>query len=354
MQSLPLSALPDLLIGHVDVRSRPDSVQPLRFPAAEAAYYDPFNRWVASCPAGVRLRLITDTHEVKLTVRQRLSPEAPGAERRGAFDLYLDGQMFGRTWGDGGALLNAQTGDLTGDEVNIVHFKGLPVGEKLVELWLPQAATVSISDLALSEGARWRAGPDQRPKILFHGSSITHCMEAEGASAGWPAVAAGLAGFNHQNLGWAGSCLLSGLAARVIRDTQADAIVLKLGINVWPEGQLKVRTFTDSAHAMISIIREKHPTTPIVVISPIYSPGREDAGEGLSLEAMRTVLKQVVETRIKTGDAHIRYLSGLDLFGEADAHMLPDDLHPNTAGYRLMGERFYAKLLTGPTAVVRA
>lgn len=49
MQSLPLSALPDLLIGHVDIRARPDSVQPLRFPGAESAFYDPFNRWVASC-----------------------------------------------------------------------------------------------------------------------------------------------------------------------------------------------------------------------------------------------------------------------------------------------------------------
>ena len=354
MQSIPLAALPELLCGYVDLRLRPDSVQPLRFPAAEATYYDPFNRWVASCPAGVRLRMRTDAQELSLTVRQRLSPEAAGSERRGAFDLFIDGQLAERAWGDGGAFLDPQSGRLTGEEINTVQFSDLPAGEKLLEVWLPQAATISLTDVAISPGASWTAEPDTRPKLLFHGSSITHCMEAEGASAGWPAVAANLAGLNHQNLGWAGSCLLSGLAARIIRDSQAQAIVLKLGINVWPDGGLKDRTFADSAHAMISIIREKHPTTPIVVISPIYSPGREAVGVGLSLQAMRTLLEQVVDARIKAGDSHIRYFSGLNLFGAGDAHMLPDDLHPNTAGYRLMGERFYSHLLTGPDALIRA
>ena len=60
----------------------------------------------------------------------------------------------------------------------------------------------------------------------------------------------------------------------------------------------------------------------------------------------------VVKTRQAVGDDHIRYLSGLELFGEADAHDLPDDLHPNTAGYRRMGERFHALMLSGEGALV--
>jgi lysophospholipase L1-like esterase len=38
-------------------------------------------------------------------------------------------------------------------------------------------------------------------------------------------------------------------------------------------------------------------------------------------------------------------MSGLDLFNAADAPDLPDDLHPNAAGYRRMGERFYDLVL---------
>jgi lysophospholipase L1-like esterase len=52
----------------------------------------------------------------------------------------------------------------------------------------------------------------------------------------------------------------------------------------------------------------------------------------------------VVGVRRALGDAHLHYVNGLDLFGSADAGDLPDDLHPNPAGYRRMGERFAAML----------
>ena len=356
MQTLTLDCIAGLLDGHVDLRRRATSIQPLRIPVAEAPLYDPFNRWVASAAAGVRLRFITDSRRIVLTVNQRLvPPTAPAFEPRGLYDLYIDGSLAHRGAADGGAIIDPD-GTLSGDEAAIFAVGELPAGEKHIELWLPQAATVSITGLAIDDGATLVPWPDPRQRIVFHGSSITHCMEAAGASAGWPSVAANLAGLRHLNLGWGGSCLLSGLAARIIRDQPADAIVLKLGINVWPDGSLRERPFLDSAHAMLSIIRERHAETPIVVVSPIYSPGREDDGDngGLSLGRMRDLLVQAVETRQAMGDANLRYLTGLALFGEGDAADLPDDLHPNTAGYRRMGERFCAQMLSGTGALITA
>ncbi|MBS0409062.1 MAG: lipase [Proteobacteria bacterium] len=353
MARADLETIAGLLDGCVDVRRRPDSVQPLRYPLPEASFYDPFTRWVASTPAGVRLRFRTPSTSVRLHVNQRLMVGEPGAERRGAYDLFVDGRPAGRAWAEGGQELQA---DMTGvgDERASVTFEGLPAGDKGVEIWLPQAATVSIRGLETDDGTEVRPWPDDRRTILFHGSSISHCMEATGAAGTWGAVAANLAGLRHVNLGWGGSCLLSGLAARIIRDQRADAIVLKLGINVWGEGMLKERTFLDSAHSMLSIIREKHAATPICLVSPIFSPGREDQGSGggLPLARMRELLDAVVQARVAAGDGAIRYLSGLALFGAADATDLPDDLHPNTAGYRRMGERFHARMLSGEGALV--
>lgn len=354
MRSIGLEEVAPLLDGHVDIRRRGSALQPLRYPAPEAGFYDGFTRWVATCTAGVRLRFRSDTRALKLAGTQRLIAMPTSDERRGLYDLYVDGQLHARTAAVGGAAMDPQTFAMIGDEAFSIRFDDLPAGEKLLELWLPQAGGVTISGLELGDGASLARAPDDRPRILFHGSSITHCMEAEGASAGWPAVATRLAGVSHQNLGWGGSCLLSGLAARIVRDARADAIVLKLGINVWSEGMLKARTFQDSAHAMISIIREKHPATPIAVISPIFSPGREDAGDGVTLRQMRTILEEVVAARQAAGDRNIRYLSGLELFGEADAALLPDNLHPNTEGYRLMGERFHRLMLSGETPLLRA
>ncbi len=349
LETIDLEMMASLLDGHVDVRRRPGALQPLRYPFADTLFLDPFTRWVASCPAGVRLRMLTDATEIRIASTQRSIAGPPDAVPRPVnYELYVDGQFRRRQAASGGVLMTPE-GGLMGDEQATVTFEGMPAGDKQVELWLPQTATVSITGVEVDDGAHIAPWPDGRKRIVFHGSSISHCMEADGGSGSWPAVACALGDARLVNMGWAGSCLLSGLAARAIRDLPADMIVLKLGINVHGEGMLKERTFLDSAHAMISIIREKHPTTPIVVISPIFSASREEAGSagGPSLARMRELLEGVVEARVRSGDEHIRYLSGLELFSAADAPDLPDDLHPNAAGYRRMGERFYAQVL-GP------
>ena len=66
----------------------------------------------------------------------------------------------------------------------------------------------------------------------------------------------------------------------------------------------------------------------------------------LSLTRIRELVAEAVDARRAAGDANLHYVDGLDLFGEADADDLPDDLHPNPAGYERMGERF-APTLSG-------
>lgn len=353
MQALALSDVERLLEGHIDVRRRDGSIQPLRYPFAEHEYYDAFTRWVASAPSGVRLRMQTDAKVLRFDLNQRVAAFG-GDPYPAPWHLFIDGKSFAKTRATGGAMITLD-GSLIGDEHATLAFDDLPAGRKQIELWLPQVATVSINKFEVDNAAKVEPWPDTRKRLLFHGSSISHCMEAETAAGAWPAVAAALGNCAHTNMGWAGSCILSGLAARIIRDQPADATVLKLGINVHGQGTLKERTFADSAHSMLSIIREKHATTPIVVISPIWSPPREDKseGEGLTLNQMRGILERVVAARVKSGDTNIRYLSGLELFNEADHADLPDELHPNTAGYRRMGERFHKLILSGADAVIR-
>ena len=161
--------------------------------------------------------------------------------------------------------------------------------------------------------------------------------------------------------------------ARVIRDTPADCISLKLGINVHNLGSLNMRTFAQNVIGYLQTIRDGHSTTPILVISPIYSDWREEAPFNLpdlgqaasaevragplllhpSLPMMRAELERVVELLRKRGDTNLHYLSGLELFGEEDVATvgLPDGLHPNGDGYELIGQRF-AKLAFGEAGLL--
>jgi lysophospholipase L1-like esterase len=91
----------------------------------------------------------------------------------------------------------------------------------------------------------------------------------------------------------------------------------------------------------VQIIRERHADTPLVVRSPIYSPLREEMPNavGFDLRWMRQEVQAAVETLQAHGDRNIRYVDGLDVLGPEVAHLLPDGLHPNAQGYKVMGRR---------------
>ena len=128
----------------------------------------------------------------------------------------------------------------------------------------------------------------------------------------------------------------------MIRDLPADFISMKVGINIYGSSSLSIRTFRSSVIGFIEILREKHIDTPLAVISPIYSPDREvvlNSGE-LSLQIMRNEIQEAVSKIQSYGDTNIHYIDGLSIFGEQYAHMLPDGLHPNAEGYKVMAENF--------------
>jgi hypothetical protein len=62
----------------------------------------------------------------------------------------------------------------------------------------------------------------------------------------------------------------------------------------------------------------------------------------LTLGVIREQLRAIVEQRAAGGDAAIRYVDGLELYGPNDNLRLPlpDELHPDAASHRLIGERF--------------
>ena len=346
MTGIALSRLDEFLDGHVGLLARGAAVQPLRMPVADRHLHDRFTRWVAAIPSGVRLRLRTDSRSIRLSTQQRQAWAADKPEWPSHYELFVDGERLRRVSAQGGAR-RIPLGETLGDDRARLALDDLPPGDKRIELWFPTAATIAIAHIELDDGASFAPWPDTRPRLVFHGSSNTQCASAPGGSESWPGIACALAGARLLNLGWAGSCLLSASAARMVRDEAAAAIVLELGVNVWSEGLLKERTFRDSAHAMIALIRERHRHTPLAVVSPFLLQAGEDVGDqqGLSAARMRQLLEEIVAAHRERGDATLHHVDGLSLFGPADADHQPDGVHPDAVGYRRIGERFHAAML---------
>ncbi len=352
-----------------------------RLPAcARAQLVDPAIGFVSSMPSGGRVEFVTDSTSIELeAVFTRL--EYGGITPHTAtIDLVVDGELIASE-----ALTDTDVirfPDPTSMDFEMMHidpsvicFDGLAPGRKHVEIWLAQNASTMLRELRFDDGASIDGPPSsKRRRWVHYGSSISHCMEAEHPTGTWPAVVARAADVDLYSLGLAGQCHLDQFAARTIRDLPADLISLKLGINLVNADSMRERAFVPAVHGLLDTIRDGHPDTPIVVISPIICPAAEDHpgptlpnAEGtfdvidrpdelmvgaLSLTRIRELLEVVVAQRRQSGDEHLHYLHGHELFGAGDVDDLHDGLHPNSAGYQRMGERFtaYAFAPDGPFA----
>ncbi|WP_026448731.1 GDSL-type esterase/lipase family protein [Actinopolyspora mortivallis] len=365
----------ELLRGAVEVEHTEHGLLPHRLPArARAQCPDQQLLTIESQPSGVRLVFRTAATLVELDVlaTKKTYRGVPVPPPDGVHELLVDGRPAGRAVVTDGNVLTVdmstgQTETRPGP-AGTVRFSGLPQRTKDVEIWLPHNETTELR--ALRTDAPVESVPrGDRPVWLHHGSSISHGSNATSPTATWPALAASLGGVELVNLGLGGNALLDPFTARALRDTPAGMISLKLGINLVNTDLMRLRALAPAVHGFLDTIREGHPRTPLLVISPLHCPIHEDTpgptapdaealragtmrfratgdpGERaqgkLTLEVIRRELERVVRQRAGE-DANLHYLDGRELYGANDAveHPLPDGLHPDTATHRLIGERF--------------
>ncbi|GAA2992064.1 GDSL-type esterase/lipase family protein [Streptomyces fulvorobeus] len=365
-----------LVRGALELEQTPHGLLPHRLPArARAQFPDGTPAMAESQPSGVRVVFRTRATAVELdTLRTKMGYEGAPPRPDGVYDLLVDDRPAGRghTTGGNELTVDMMTGaaeSRTGP-VGTVRFTGLPDRLKDVEIWLPWNEITHL--VALRTDAPVQELPDRgRPVWLHHGSSISHGSNAASPTTTWPALAALRGGVELINLGLSSSALLDPFTARALRDTPADLISVKIGINLVNTDLMRLRAFVPAVHGFLDTIREGHPAVPLLVVSPILCPIHEDTpgpsapdfsevGAGrlsfvaagdpaeraagkLTLNVIREELARLVERRA-ADDPHLHYLDGRELYGAADFEELPlpDQLHPDAATHRRIGERFAA------------
>jgi hypothetical protein len=354
--------------GALDLEATPTGFAPRRLPAwTKPQVSDVALEAVIQMPAGVRLEFTSTTTTLELDVQLTLIRQFPRALKPAPFELLVDGEVVALVETPVGHVVNLGPAS---DELSFVPgqpttvtFAGLAPQSKRIELWLPQASAVDLRALRVDDGATVEAtavGTAQR--WVHYGSSISHCAGTLTPTWTWPAIVARTVGLDHTNLGFAGQCMLDPFVARTIRDLDADIISMKVAANIIAEDAMRERPFGPALHGFLDTIREGKPDTPILVVSPIFSPlGENHPGplrlnaEGrtvsvdapdelrrnsLTMRKMRAAIETVVMVRQELGDENLHYLSGLELFGADDAGDLPDHVHPNDAGNQRIAERF--------------
>ncbi len=305
--------------GAISLQKATDWVMPWRTPHPEHLLFPEPLLERSAMPAGVRISFKSDT--------TRIAGSIVPQHESGTLDLCCDSEFIAGY-------------ELAGKERFV--FENLPAKPKLIELWLPQYGIFQLRSLEIDDGATLEAFTDSRPKWITYGSSITQCRAAASPTQTWPAIVAREHGLNLTCLGYGGQCHLDAMVSRMIRDSSADYFSMCLGINIQGASSLGPRAFRPAIIGAVQILREKHPDTPLVLMSPIYSEPREETPNavGFHLKKMREEVQEAAEALQTYGDRNLHYVDGLDVFGTDYAHLLPDDLHPDAEGYRTMGRNF--------------
>ena len=280
--------------------------------------------------SGVRLRFRTDAPEISVRFRPLQGEPVQSGH---SLDVTLDGELA--------ASVEAGPG------VTETSFGGLPSAAKVVEVWLPHTSPIEVTGLAVSPGCFCEPAPDQRPRWVTYGSSLTHCRRAYSPARTWPALVARRRDWHLTSLGFGGNCCLEPMLGMTIRDLPADFISLKLGINCMGSGALSARTFKAAVIGLVQIIRERHPDTPLALISPLGYPPHETAPNvvGYTIQGMREDIADAHDRLSRRGDANLFHFDGLELFSlDEIARYAEDQCHPDAAGIELMAEHFLDRI----------
>jgi lysophospholipase L1-like esterase len=141
------------------------------------------------------------------------------------------------------------------------------------------------------------------------------------------------------NLGFSGNGKGEAEVARAVAEIDASVFVLDFALN-----NATAESVKQVYDPFITILREKHPDTPILAMSPIYMPRERLVSENREAELMRRHIREVVSRRVAGGDAKLQLVEGTDLLGPDTLDAFVDGVHPNDLGFQWMAKALAPRL----------
>jgi lysophospholipase L1-like esterase len=305
------------------------------------------------------LRLPVDTWTMaQIPAGVRLEATAPGGDlAEVVVDYECAHESFGYLGGGEGhsfvLLVDGEATDVRAAEVGR-HTVTLDTGGRspgVVTVHLPERMGPTIHRLAGRGVAGDEVGltpaPDL-PRWLCYGDSIAEGWCVTSPERAWPAIAAREQGLDVVNLGYAGSARGELPSAEEIADLDAAVISIAHGTNCWTRTPHSAALFAANLEAFLDIVRDGHPDTPVVAVSPITRPDAESTPNrlGTTLTDLRAAFEAVVTARL-AADPALHLVEGLPI---VDPGLLTDDIHPGDDGHAAMAATIGPALSSAMTA----
>lgn len=271
----------------------------------------PQDTWMmASIPVGVRLELTGAADEIE--VGYHCAHEAFGYLGGGEGHSFV-------VWRDGVRVadVDASVGEHT------VRLPGPAGGTAIVYLPERMGPTVLAVDGEVSPA------PAQ-PRWLCYGDSIAEGWVVTTPDLAWPAVVGRDVGVDTVNLGYAGSARGEIPSAEELAELDGDVITICHGTNCWTRTPHSAALFAQGLRDFVTIVRQGHPETPIVAVSPITRPDAEDTPNrlGTTLVDLRAAFEDVLGSR-----DDVTLVQGFPL---VTVDQLADGIHPGDEGHAAM------------------
>ncbi len=280
----------------------------------------PSDTWHAAVvPVGVRLELVGDAEAIDIAYRTTSGNLGYRGDGAGiTFSVWRAGRKVGEeeaVLGDG--LIRVPLGSSAAD--------------KPATIYLPEGMQPVIQSLTAVNGEISPA-PDL-PRWIAYGDSVTQGWIASGPAQGWAAIAARKAGLDLANLGYAAAGRGEIVSAEHIAALPADIISVAYGASCWTRVPHSVGMLAEGFAGFIDVVREGHPSTPIIVVSPVLRPDAEDEANrlGATLADIRHTIETVTRDRIVAGDETLALVAGEAII---TAEHLGDGIHPDDEGHK--------------------
>lgn len=270
-------------------------------------------------PAGARLRLRSDTSELRLRVRCIPESSATG------LDIYVDGRFW-------------RTAPVTA-EGEVVCFEGAGREPKEVTAYLPLRHELQVAAYGMDADATCKEPESairDRPLVLY-GSSVAQGIGTARPGLGYASILGRLLDIDHVNLGFGGAGKAEPEVVHLVSQIDACCYLLDLGKSY---GRQSSGAYT----AMLAALCRARPGTPIVCITPIFSSRESSNGEYMDLSRhTRAVVREAVAEPVAEGETQIYLAEGETLLSREDSDGLSGDgVHPNDLGHSLIAERLRA------------